>query len=87
MGDDPEYDSHSTSKAEVPAHASSAPTKRIFYTTTRPDDYITPYSKLLDNEVTFGAPDKRSVKLINSLSVSILHLTLLSSRVSPILFI
>lgn len=36
----------------------------------RPSDMTTPYAQMLDNGVDFGAPDKRSVRLINSFSVS-----------------
>ncbi|GAU25711.1 hypothetical protein TSUD_216400 [Trifolium subterraneum] len=39
---------------------SVAPTKRIVYTTTRPSDIRTPYEKMLENEVEFGSPDRRS---------------------------
>ncbi|CAK8565889.1 unnamed protein product [Lathyrus sativus] len=37
-----------------------APTKRIVFITTRPSDIRTPYEKMLENEVEFGCPDKRS---------------------------
>lgn len=43
-----------------------APTKRIVYTTTRPADIKTPYEKMLENQVEFGSPDKRSGGLLNS---------------------
>ncbi|GJV55262.1 gag-pol polyprotein [Tanacetum coccineum] len=39
---------------------SVAPKKRIVYTTTRPNDIKTPYEKMLENDVEFGAPDNRS---------------------------
>lgn len=42
-----------------------APTKRIVFTTTRPSDIRTPYEKLLENEVEFGSPDKRSNGFVN----------------------
>lgn len=45
---------------------SVAPTKRIVYTTTRPSDIKTPYEKMLENEVEFGSPDKRSGGFFNS---------------------
>lgn len=45
---------------------SVAPTKRIVYTTTRPSDIKAPYEKMLDNEVEFGSPDKRSGGFLNS---------------------
>lgn len=43
--------------------------KRILYTTTRPCDVSTPYEKMLENGVEFSAPDKRSIRLINTFSV------------------
>ncbi|KAJ9548202.1 hypothetical protein OSB04_020745 [Centaurea solstitialis] len=43
-----------------------APTKRIVYTTTRPNDIKTPYEKMLENDVEFGSPDKRSGGFLNS---------------------
>ncbi|CAM6040156.1 unnamed protein product [Sphagnum compactum] len=55
---------------------SSTPAKRICYTTTRPSDMSTPYQKMIENGVDFGAPDKRSMKLINSLSITLLYLAL-----------
>jgi len=50
---------------------SVAPTKKIVYTTTRPSDIRTPYEKMMENEVEFGSPDKRSGGLFNSALVSI----------------
>ncbi|KVI11896.1 AAA+ ATPase domain-containing protein [Cynara cardunculus var. scolymus] len=47
-----------------------APTKRIVYTTTRPNDIKTPYEKMLENDVEFGSPDKRSGGFLNSALVS-----------------
>lgn len=41
------------------------PTRRIVYTTTRPSDIKTPYEKMLENNVEFGSPDKRSGSLMN----------------------
>ncbi|KAF2312589.1 hypothetical protein GH714_035160 [Hevea brasiliensis] len=41
-------------------------TKRIVYTTTRPSDIKTPYEKMLENQVEFGSPDKRSGGFLNS---------------------
>lgn len=52
---------------------SVAPTKRVVYTTTRPSDIRTPYEKMLENEVEFGSPDKRSGGFFNSALVSKLH--------------
>lgn len=49
---------------------SVVPTKRIVYTTTRPGDIKTPYEKMLENEVEFGSPDKRSGGFLNSALVS-----------------
>lgn len=52
---------------------SVAPTKRIVYTTTRPTDIKTPYEKMLENDVEFGSPDKRSGGFLNSaLVISVL---------------
>ncbi|KAJ4826208.1 ATP-dependent zinc metalloprotease FTSH 9, chloroplastic [Turnera subulata] len=46
---------------------SVAPTaKRIVYTTTRPTDIKTPYEKMLENQVEFGSPDRRSGGFFNS---------------------
>lgn len=50
---------------------SVAPTKRIVYTTTRPNDIKTPYEKMLENDVEFGSPDKRSGGFLNSALVSL----------------
>ena len=75
MEDSPVHETHQISKPEVLATAQpaqvTAPSQKTFYTTTRPTDIITPYSKMQENGVEFGAPDKRSVKLFNTLSVSI----------------
>lgn len=49
---------------------SVAPTKRTVYTTTRPSDIRTPYERMLENEVEFGSPDKRSGGFFNSALVS-----------------
>lgn len=49
---------------------SVAPTKRIVYTTTRPSDIKAPYEKMMENEVEFGSPDKRSGGFLNSALVS-----------------
>ncbi|XP_022755867.1 ATP-dependent zinc metalloprotease FTSH 7, chloroplastic-like isoform X3 [Durio zibethinus] len=50
---------------------SVAPTKRIVYTTTRPSDIKTPYEKMLENDVEFGSPDKRSGGFLNSALVGL----------------
>lgn len=49
---------------------SVSPTKRIVYTTTRPSDIKAPYEKMMENEVEFGSPDKRSGGFVNSALVS-----------------
>ena len=49
---------------------SVTPTKRVVYTTTRPVDIKTPYEKMLENDVEFGSPDKRSGGFLNSALVS-----------------
>lgn len=48
------------------------PTKRIVYTTTRPGDIKTPYEKMLENNVEFGSPDKRSGWFLHSAVVTFL---------------
>lgn len=50
---------------------SVAPTKRVVYTTTRPTDIKAPYEKMLENEVEFGSPDKRSGGFLNSALVRV----------------
>ncbi|GJW26031.1 hypothetical protein Tco_0039842 [Tanacetum coccineum] len=40
--------------------------KRIMYTTTRPNEIKTPFEEMLQNDVEFGAPDKRSGGFLNS---------------------
>ncbi|XP_072988692.1 ATP-dependent zinc metalloprotease FTSH 7, chloroplastic-like [Typha latifolia] len=55
-----------------------APTKRIVYTTTRPGDIKTPYEKMLENQVEFGSPDKRSGGFLNSALVAIFYIALLA---------
>lgn len=54
---------------------SVTPTKRVVYTTTRPNDIKTPYEKMVENEVEFGSPDKRSGDFLNSALVSSFFLT------------
>ncbi|KAG4382927.1 hypothetical protein GLYMA_14G192100v4 [Glycine max] len=59
------------SSAATPSESESlvksvAPTKKIVYTTTRPSDIRTPYGKMMENEVEFGSPDKRSGGFFNS---------------------
>ncbi|XP_077238752.1 ATP-dependent zinc metalloprotease FTSH 9, chloroplastic-like isoform X1 [Tasmannia lanceolata] len=55
-----------------------APTKRILYTTTRPIDIKTPYEKMLENEVEFGSPDKRSGGFLNSALIALFYVALLA---------
>ncbi|XP_065045433.1 phosphomethylpyrimidine synthase, chloroplastic-like isoform X3 [Musa acuminata AAA Group] len=56
---------------------SMAPTKRIVYTTTRPADITTPYEKMLENQVEFGSPDKRSGGFLNSALITLFYIALL----------
>ncbi|KAK6145302.1 hypothetical protein DH2020_022122 [Rehmannia glutinosa] len=49
---------------------SVTPTKRVVYTTTRPIDIRTPYETMLENDVEFGSPDKRSDSFILCCSAS-----------------
>ncbi|XVF68934.1 hypothetical protein PTKIN_Ptkin11bG0040900 [Pterospermum kingtungense] len=57
---------------------SVAPTKRIVYTTTRPSDIKTPYEKMLENEVEFGSPDKRSGGFLNSALITLFYVAVLA---------
>ncbi|XP_061358063.1 phosphomethylpyrimidine synthase, chloroplastic [Gastrolobium bilobum] len=57
---------------------SIAPTKRIVYTTTRPGDIRTPYEKMLDNEVEFGSPDRRSGGFFNSALIAMFYAAVLA---------
>ncbi|CAL5186055.1 unnamed protein product [Lathyrus oleraceus] len=57
---------------------SVAPTKRIVYTTTRPSDIRTPYEKMLENEVEFGSPDRRSGGFFNSDWIAMVFVALLA---------
>uniref|UniRef100_A0A0C9RN12 TSA: Wollemia nobilis Ref_Wollemi_Transcript_9742_3452 transcribed RNA sequence n=1 Tax=Wollemia nobilis TaxID=56998 RepID=A0A0C9RN12_9CONI len=52
--------------------------KRTLYTTTRPTDMKTPYEKMLENQVEFGAPDKRSGGFLNSAMVTLLYIALIA---------
>lgn len=58
---------------------SVTPTKRIVYMTTRPTDIKTPYEKMLENQVEFGSPDKRSTGFLNYVLVSVMVFTSLCS--------
>nr|QKY65094.1 chloroplast ATP-dependent zinc metalloprotease FTSH7/9 [Passiflora oerstedii] len=56
-----------------------APTaKRIVYTTTRPSDIKTPYEKMLENQVEFGSPDKRSGGFFNSALIALFYAAVLA---------
>ncbi|XP_015873805.1 ATP-dependent zinc metalloprotease FTSH 9, chloroplastic isoform X1 [Ziziphus jujuba] len=57
---------------------SVAPTKRVVYTTTRPADIKAPYEKMLENEVEFGSPDKRSGGFLNSALIALFYVALLA---------
>ncbi|GAV74470.1 AAA domain-containing protein/Peptidase_M41 domain-containing protein/FtsH_ext domain-containing protein [Cephalotus follicularis] len=58
---------------------SMAPTmKRIVYTTTRPSDIKTPYEKMLENDVEFGSPDKRSGGFFNSAWIALFYVAALA---------
>lgn len=54
------------------------PTRRIVYTTTRPADIKTPYEKMLENQVEFGSPDKRSGGLLNSGLIAVFYIVVLA---------
>ncbi|GMG98313.1 hypothetical protein Nepgr_000153 [Nepenthes gracilis] len=57
---------------------SVTPTKRIVYTTTRPTDIKTPYEKMLENDVEFGSPDKRSGGFLNSALIALFYAAILA---------
>ncbi|XP_042510161.1 ATP-dependent zinc metalloprotease FTSH 7, chloroplastic isoform X2 [Macadamia integrifolia] len=57
---------------------SVASTRRIVYTTTRPSDIKTPYEKMLDNDVEFGSPDKRSGGFFNPALVAVFYVAVLA---------
>ncbi|KAL9371573.1 hypothetical protein Peur_036713 [Populus x canadensis] len=52
--------------------------KKILYTTTRPTDIKTPYEKMLENQVEFGSPDKRSGGLLNSALIALFYVAVLA---------
>ncbi|CAA0841437.1 ATP-dependent zinc metalloprotease FTSH 7-chloroplastic [Striga hermonthica] len=54
------------------------PTKRVVYTTTRPIDFRTPYEKMLENDVEFGSPDKRSGGFLNSALITLFYVAVLA---------
>eukprot|EP00258_Populus_trichocarpa_P001110 XP_002299826.3 ATP-dependent zinc metalloprotease FTSH 7, chloroplastic isoform X1 [Populus trichocarpa] len=53
-------------------------TKRIVYTTTRPTDIKTPYEKMLEYQVEFGSPDKRSGGFLNSALIALFYAAVLA---------
>ncbi|KAH1066928.1 hypothetical protein J1N35_031915 [Gossypium stocksii] len=57
---------------------SVAPTKRIVYTTIRPSDIKAPYEKMLENDVEFGSPDKRSGSFFNSALIALFYVAVLA---------
>ncbi|XP_030504073.2 ATP-dependent zinc metalloprotease FTSH 9, chloroplastic isoform X1 [Cannabis sativa] len=57
---------------------SVAPTKRVIYTTTRPTDIKAPYERMLENEVEFGSPDKRSGGFLNSALIALFYVAVLA---------
>ncbi|KAE8666723.1 ATP-dependent zinc metalloprotease FTSH 7 [Hibiscus syriacus] len=57
---------------------SLAPAKRIVYTTIRPGDIKTPYEKMLENDVEFGSPDKRSSGFFNSALIALFYVAALA---------
>ncbi|XP_075090132.1 ATP-dependent zinc metalloprotease FTSH 9, chloroplastic [Nicotiana tabacum] len=57
---------------------SVSPTKKIVYTTTRPIDIKTPYEKMLENDVEFGSPDKRSGGFLNSALIALFYVAVLA---------
>ncbi|RDX75591.1 ATP-dependent zinc metalloprotease FTSH 9, chloroplastic, partial [Mucuna pruriens] len=57
---------------------SVAPSKRIVFTTTRPSDIRTPYEKMMENEVEFGSPDKRSGGFFNSALIALFYAAVLA---------
>ncbi|GAB2274450.1 ATP-dependent zinc metalloprotease FTSH 9, chloroplastic [Dionaea muscipula] len=60
---------------------SAAPTKTIVYRTTRPIDIKTPYEKMLENDVEFGSPDKRSGGFLNSALIALFYVVVLAGLI------
>ncbi|XP_021614102.1 ATP-dependent zinc metalloprotease FTSH 7, chloroplastic isoform X2 [Manihot esculenta] len=56
----------------------SPTTKRIVYTTTRPIDIKTPYEKMLENQVEFGSPDRRSGGFLNFALIALFYMAVLA---------
>ncbi|GJM86304.1 hypothetical protein PR202_ga02151 [Eleusine coracana subsp. coracana] len=52
--------------------------RRIIFTTTRPVDIKTPYEKMVENNVEFGSPDKRSGGMLNSALVALIYVVLIA---------
>jgi cell division protease FtsH len=83
VGDEVDQEGPRVDKAEVPGVAQSeksfqsSPTRRLYYTTTRPFDISIPYDQLKANDVVFGAPDKRPLKMINTLLIFFLYVGLI----------
>ncbi|XWS53033.1 hypothetical protein CRYUN_Cryun11dG0123300 [Craigia yunnanensis] len=48
-------------------------------TTTRPTDIKTPYEKMLENDVEFGSPDKRSGGFLNSALIALFYVAILAA--------
>eukprot|EP01018_Ginkgo_biloba_P028543 Gb_07582 [translate_table: standard] len=63
---------------QMPMARWASPTKRIVFTTTRPSDMKTPYERMLENQVEFGAPDKRSGSFLNSALLALLYIALVA---------
>ncbi|KAG0555058.1 hypothetical protein KC19_12G141000 [Ceratodon purpureus] len=82
VGDGVEHGTPRASRPEVLPSAQSAQpsssSRRTLYSTTRPFDINTPYDQLRENGVVFGAPDKRSVKLVNTLFIFLLYAGLIA---------
>ncbi|CAN1167037.1 ATP-dependent zinc metalloprotease FTSH 9, chloroplastic, partial [Linum perenne] len=53
-------------------------TKRIEYTTIRPTDIKTPYEKMLENQVVFRSPDRRSGGFFNSALIAMFYVAVLA---------
>lgn len=62
----------------APLARSATVSKRIVYTTIRPSDMTTPYEKMIENGVEFGAPDRRSARLFNSVLIGLLYIGLVA---------
>lgn len=62
----------------APLTRSAPVSKRTVYTTIRPSDMTTPYDKMINNGVEFGAPDRRSARLFNSFLIGLLYIGLIA---------